>query len=105
MNEKFIEFRRMYPDFIYDKYTVEKTEEEYKITYFFEIPNLTVFRPILKINTKYITNKNINENFFNYLVFNIGMIELISYVKCTCSKNIIIKQALSIAISELSGIQ
>ena len=89
--DKFLDFRKKYPNFIYDKYEIIEKNETYEITYYFEIPNLTTFTPKLIIDKKNITNKNINKEFIKYIVFNIGMVELISYIKCTCSPNIIIK--------------
>lgn len=89
--DKFSELRNKYKDFIYEKYEINEKEFEYEITFYFNIPNLTTFEPKIIIEKKHITNKNINKSFLEYLIFNIGLIELISYVKCTCSKNIIIK--------------
>ena len=88
---KFLELRKKYPEFIYEKYEIIEKEETYEITFYFEIPKLTTFNPKLIIEKINITNKNINKEFINNIIFNIGMIELISYVKSTCSKNIIIK--------------
>ena len=87
---KFIEFRNKYPDFIYEKYEIVFTDESMNIQYYFNIPNLRKFTPKLKIPLEYI-KKEYNEEYLNYLVFQIGLIELISYVKCTCSPNIIIE--------------
>ena len=84
--KKFEELRAKYPDFIYEKYEIKETNETYEITFYFNIPNLTTFEPKLIIEKKNI--KNNNKEFIKYLVFNIGLVELISYVKCTCSKNI-----------------
>lgn len=91
MNAKFIEFRKKYKEFIYKKYEIIENEEEYKITYFFEIPNLKEFTPYISINKKDILNKNINQSVFKNLVFNIGMVELLSYLKATCSPKIVIE--------------
>ena len=91
MNDKFLEFRNKYDTFIYDKYEIIYDEEFMNIKYYFNIPGLTWFYPQIKINKKYILNKNINEEYVNYLVFNIGLIELVSYFKCTCSPNVVIK--------------
>ena len=88
---KFENLRKQYKDFIYEKYEIKELENEYEITFYFNIPNLTTFNPKLIIKKENITNKNINKEFLEYLVFNIGLVELISYVKCTCSPNIIIK--------------
>ena len=35
--------------------------------------------------------KNLNTDFVKKMVFHMGLIELISYWKATCSKNVIIK--------------
>lgn len=92
MNQKkFIEFRKKYPNFIYDSYEVIDEESSIKIVYHFDIEGLASFNPYYVIDKKFILNKNIDNNLFNYIVFHIGLIELISYFKCTCSKNVIIK--------------
>lgn len=86
--DKFEELRNKYDTFIYDKYEIIETINNYEITYYFTIKDLTTFKPKLIIPKK---RNDIDEIFFEYLVFHIGLIELISYYKCTCSKNIIIK--------------
>ena len=88
---KFEDLRNKYKEFIYEKYEIKEREKEYEITFYFNIPNLTTFEPKIIIEKQHITNENINREFLDYLVFNIGLVELISYVKCTCSPNIIIK--------------
>ena len=83
---KFEELRKKYPNFIYEKYEIKENNNNYEITFYFNIPNLTTFEPKLIIEKTNI--KNNDKNFIEYIVFNIGLVELISYVKCTCSKNI-----------------
>ena len=89
--DKFNEFRNKYPDFIYHNYSIDDCGDLYKISYFFEIVGLTTFSPSIEINKSIITNNNINDDFFRYLVFHIGMIEVISYYKACCCPNIIIE--------------
>ena len=74
-----------YNTFIYKDYKIEDLENKTKITYEFSIPNLTNFYPTLVLD-KFEIN-----DFTKYLIFNIGLVELISYWKCTCSKNVIIE--------------
>lgn len=90
MNEKFLEYRKKYPTFIYDSYDIEELSDVIKITFHFEIPNLSKFDPKIEIPKKGIL-VNIDNSFFRNLVFHIGMVELVSYFKCTCSPNVIIK--------------
>jgi hypothetical protein len=52
---------------------------------------LAEFKPMIKIDKKNIKNQNIDKDFVNYLVFHIGLVELISYWKCCCPKNVEIK--------------
>lgn len=88
---KFEELRSKYKEFIYKDYKITEDKEIIKIEYLFEIPNLSVFKPIIEIEKRNIDFKNINSNFVKNLVFNIGMIELISYWKSACPKKVIIE--------------
>lgn len=88
---KFQELREKYDKFIYEKYEINTDWEFFNITYFFEIPNLSKFTPTIKIDKKNIKNQNIDEDFLNNLVFHIWLVELISYWKCACPKNVEIK--------------
>jgi len=84
---KFLEYRQKYPDFIYEKYEILEESEYLHIKYYFKIPELTAFTPEIKISKKDIKIEY-HPDYLNYLVFQIGLIELISYCKCTCSENI-----------------
>ena len=85
---KFEDLRVKYPKFIYEKYNIEQTNEEYIITFYFSIPGLTEFTPVMKFPK---ANKSIDNELLEYLVFHIGLVELVSYFKCTCSPNVEIK--------------
>lgn len=87
--EKFNQLRSKYPVFIYDKYDIEEDNEKYLITFYFEIPSLTFFNPTMEIYKDKINN-NIDRKYMEYLVFHIGLVELVSYFKCTCSPHVII---------------
>ncbi len=90
-SNKFNLLREKYDTFIYDKYEITYDSDSMNIKYYFNIPKLTWFYPQIKIKKKDILNKEISSEFLNILVFQIGLIELISYLKCTCSPNVIIK--------------
>jgi len=87
---KFLDFRDKYDTFIYENFDIIDNPDNYEIVYNFSIPGLTSFSPKLIIEKDQICC-SIDEDFFKYLIFNIGMVEVISYVKCTCSYNIIVK--------------
>lgn len=90
--EKFNLFREKYPKFRYKEYYIKQNEKEIIITYSFEIDNLTKFNPSIRILKNKLNFKDIEEdNNFNVIAFNIGLIELISYWKATCSPKIVIE--------------
>lgn len=91
MDNKFENLRSQFSDFIYRDYDVSYDKEYMIIRYHYEIRGLTSFNPITKIPLKVINLQNKNKKFIDFLVFHIGLIELISYWKCTCSPNVIIE--------------
>lgn len=92
-SNKFKELREKYNTFIYDSFSVENTEDEIIIKFKFIIENLITFEPelkILKSNLKVKIDDKMIENCKN-AAFHMGLIELISYWKSTCSPNVIIR--------------
>lgn len=89
--DKFKQLREKYSTFIYHSFSIEELEDRIHIKYNFEIPGLKTFNPTVDIPNKHISLKNKSKSFIEYLVFHIGMIELISYWKCACPKKVIIK--------------
>ena len=87
---KFNELRTNYPTFIYKDYQLETIDNTLRISFTFEISNLTTFNPYIEIPLNNITI-NINDPYIKYLSFHIGLIEMISYFKTTCSPKIIIE--------------
>lgn len=88
---QFKQYRKEYEEFHFNKYIINEDNEAIYLEYEFEIPKLTKFNPKLKILKKNLSFKDINNNYVKNLVFHIGLIELISYWKSTCSPKIIIK--------------
>ncbi len=83
--DKYNELRNKYDTFIYDSYEIEELENTTKITYNFIVPSLTQYKPTLEVKKFKI------DSFTKNLIFHIGLVELVSYWKATCSKNAIIK--------------
>lgn len=81
----------IYPNFIYKDYKILEDDKKITIIYNFEIEGLTNFEPKIEILKKDFKWKNLKSNIFKNLVFNLGMVEAISYFKATCSKNFYIK--------------
>ena len=85
---KKIEEIRKFNDFIYDHFDIKYEENKIILNYYYAIPGLENFNHQIEIP---FNNKSINKDFVKDLAFNIGMIELVSYYKCVCPKNIIVK--------------
>lgn len=88
---QFIEYRKKYKEFHYNSYSIKEDEKAIYIEYEFEIPELTKFRPKLKIKKKKIPLKGLENKYVKNMVFHIGMVELISCWKVTCAPKVIIK--------------
>jgi hypothetical protein len=88
---KFKEYRKQYVEFYYNSYSINEDEKVIYIEYEFEIQKLTKFNPKLKIMKKNLNFKDLKSEYVKNMVFHIGMIELISYWKVTCSPKVIIK--------------
>ncbi len=88
---KFKELREKYKNFIYEDYKIKENNEYISIEYKFEITGLKTFNPNIKIAKKKMNIKELKGNKIKNMIFHIGLIELISYWKTTCSPNVIIK--------------
>lgn len=91
--EKFNDYREDYPRFVYECFSINNEEDAIVIKFKFVIENLRVFEPELRISKSNLNIKiddQLIENAKN-AVFHMGLIELISYWKATCSPNVIIK--------------
>lgn len=88
---RFQEYRKTYPEFWYNSYSSYEDEKTIYLEYEFEIPNLTKFYPKLQIAKKNLPLKSLNSIQVNNMVFHIGLVELISYWKSTCSPKVVIQ--------------
>ncbi len=86
--DKYNEFREKYPDFYYHGFDVVDNIDHIFVTYDFEIKGLMRFNPTLKVPK---TVKEYDKNLLNKMLFSLGLCELPSYWKPTCSKNVFIE--------------
>lgn len=90
--EKYNILRKKYPTFCYESFKYTITSDGMLMTFCFSIGDDIVFRPTVTIpQRKFYRWDNLVKLQLDLLVFNIGMIELISYWKCTCSPTIVVK--------------
>lgn len=87
----FESLRNTYKNFIYHSYNIWEEENSIILEFHFEIENLKEFKPRIEILKKEFNFKNLNSNIVKNIVFNLGMVEAISYFKATCSPQFLIK--------------
>ncbi len=86
---KFELFRKEYPEFIYHGFSTSCEVDKIKVKYHFEIKGLSEFCPEWTFpNGK---NLSVDDKTVRNLIFSIGMVELVSYWKITCSPLVTVK--------------
>lgn len=91
-DKPFIALRQKYLQFSYEKFSWEVSGNDLKISFSFKAPEDLAFSPwliIKNIDPKRI--KKIGKKTIDELVFNLGLIEAVSYWKATCSPEILVK--------------
>jgi len=84
--------RKKYPKFIYENYSYKISGKNLNIAFDFKIGPNILFKPkviIENVDKKRI--KRAGDRVLNNLVFNLGLIEILSYWKATCSPEIVIR--------------
>lgn len=81
----FAQLREQFPLFRYRRYHIEETPEQITFRYDFEIVGLAEFHPTWTVDKRHAAYFDINDETIQKLVFSIGMVELSSYWKITCS--------------------
>lgn len=84
MNEKYEQLRKDFPAFEYQKFDFSIQGNEIDIQFFFAVGPYK-FQPKMKLSLGKYGIKEIDKIYVRSLVFQIGLIELISYWKCCCS--------------------
>lgn len=90
------QFRAQYPVFIYESYKISLSGNDVAIEFDFNIPGLIRFKPVSVFQIGNLIpnlDKRVGQIYplLENIAFNIGMIELISYWKPTCSPALIVK--------------
>ena len=89
--QKFNILREKYKEFIYKDFEIREENNNIIIKYFFEIPGLTKFEPIITIEKRNINFNSIEDALVKNMVFNLGMVEAISYWKSVCAEKLIVE--------------
>src|SRR5574344_385488 len=86
----FNELRFHHPVFHFDDYQFQIKDNQIDMQFFFRIGEKNRFAPKMKLSLGKYSSHALQKAQIKGLVFHIGMIELISYWKCTCSPTVIV---------------
>ena len=85
---KFEEFRKKYPEFVYKGFSVEEKKDSIVVRYDFAITGLSEFHPQWVFPKEEGRNIDAGDPVVQNLLFSIGLVELVSYWKITCSPRV-----------------
>jgi len=90
--KNFKDLRKKYPIFVYENYDYKLKGNDLIVSFKFSIEPGISFNPKIKIkNLTNLAKKKIKSKTFENLIFNLGIVEIYSYWKATCSQEILIK--------------
>ena len=88
---KYNSLRQQYPEFCFNSFSYSIEDEGLTMKFNFSAGDIH-FEPCAKIpNRKFLNFSKLSAEQYNLLVFQIGMVELVSYWKCVCSPKVIVK--------------
>lgn len=88
--KKYNTFRQTFPRFVYESYRYDVQPDGLHISFVFRLNDQLVFEPQAHIPQRQFLNFDQPKMLLDTLVFNIGMVELISYWKCVCSPTVVV---------------
>jgi hypothetical protein len=90
--EKFNKLRAEFPFLSFDGLDYQYIDKGLRVQYHFSLSDKYVFHPTMMIPAKdFFIPTNINDSFFENILFQIGMVESISYWKAACPPKLIIR--------------
>ena len=82
-NEKYTQFRQRYPRFVYEDFHWEAADEGLRLWFDFRMGDV-VFHPTATVERHPFLDFSLPKQLMDSIVFDIGMVELVSYWKCAC---------------------
>ena len=91
-NNKFLLFRKDFPYFIFEDFSIRKNKNTLHATFHFNLAGTYFFKPTIEILSRpFYDFDALSDKVIENIVFQIGMVELISYWKAACPPKIIIR--------------
>src|SRR5258706_15669276 len=86
------ELRERYPQFAYESFSYERIDCELALRFHFSIGTEIAFAPEIRIcSIEQAFLDSIDSSVLDGLVFHLGLIEMLSYWKATCSPEIVVQ--------------
>ncbi len=90
--DKFIAFREKYQTFSFESFKVKRFQREIRVTFYFSLDNVHHFSPQMRFRLNEASLLHpLSHDQLSLLLFQVGMVELISYWKAACPKKVVIK--------------
>jgi len=86
---EFNELRERFESISYDSFSCKENEEDLEISYFYSLGEYSFVHKINILKKKFFIMDNLREK--DIFLFNLGLVELISYYKLVCPKKVILK--------------
>ena len=88
---KYDSFRKTFPEFVYEDYRYDVQSDGLHIVFTFRMGDNICFQPTAHIPNRSFLDFDQPAEVMDTLVFNIGMIELVSYWKCACPPRVTVR--------------
>lgn len=91
-HKKYLELREQFPFFEYQSYSFQINNQNLNAEFVFNISDKYLFKPTITIPAReFYRFENLEKKDLDVFVFNIGMVELISYWKSACPPKVIVR--------------
>ncbi|MCK4568948.1 MAG: hypothetical protein KAT76_01585 [Bacteroidales bacterium] len=91
-NDLYVQLRREYPYFVYESFSYALDNNELGVVFEFRLASKYTFRPEIKLPLPANFNTDIlSGSLIRNIIFNMGMVELLSYWKTACPPKVIVK--------------
>ncbi len=91
-HNRFLELRKAYPYFVFQNYSIIWTKTSLRVNFLFDLAGRYSFQPEMEIPLRNFYHPEwLSKKVLENLVFQIGMIELVSYWKAACSPKVMVR--------------
>lgn len=90
IRNRVIEYRKLHPVFIYERFTIEDLDSSLLVEYYYRIPPNLAFKTSILFESVPKSWRVVSKSLIHNLIFHLGLVESLSYWKTTCSPLIMI---------------